>query len=234
MQNYTPERLIMRRILISTCIFLITAAVMPAHADVVLTFDQNSIGDGVAAEQNYGDRVTAVSDASGAYDIVTGAGLGFTPNVEVSYTAQDPSLWTTGYGDLVNVFYDEVDFSSEFEISFIADSGFEVGIFDFDLAAFGGVDTTLPGIEIIDGDSNVLWSTGSTLISSSSRTGFDAGGVFANSLTISVDLSGLGGASDNIGIDNIRFGQQAIPEPSGVGILLIGLIGFLGRRTRVA
>jgi len=178
-------------------------------ADVVLTFDQSGIFNSVAIDQAYGDNVTASPDGNGhTYDIITGNGFGLTPNVDVTYDAIQADLWTTGYGDLTNVFYDEADGSTGFNIVFNADAGFEVGMFGFDMAAFGGIDSTLPGIEILDGDDNILWSVGPTLISSSTRTPFDTGGVFADSLTIAVDLTGLGGGSDNMGIDNILFAQR--------------------------
>lgn len=206
----------------------------PCLADVVLTFDQNNISDSVVVDQAYGDRVTAPLDGNGhAYDVVLGNGLGLTPNVEVSYTGDSPELWTSGYGDLNNVLYDEIDGATGFEITFDADPGFEVGIFGFDMAAFGGGET-LPGMEIIDGNNNLLWSAGSTFINGTTRVSFDTGGVFGESLTIAVDLTGLSSGSDNIGIDNIHFGQRltAVPEPAGASVFLVGLLGILGFRRR--
>ena len=201
-------------------------------ADVVLTFDQIGIANGVFINPDYGDRVTSASDGIGSYDIVVGAGDLFTPNVEVSYAAGEPRLWTTGYSDLTNVFFNDLDFENAFEITFTADAGFEVGILEFDLGAFGGVGVTLPGVEILDGDGIVLWSAGSTVIDGATASSFNTGGVFAESLTLSVDLTGLGGASDNIGIDNIRFAQTtALPEPtSGALLLLTGVFFSLNRR----
>lgn len=201
------------------------------NADVVLTFDQSGITDSVLVDQAYGDRVVASPDGNGhGYDIIVGNGLGVTPNVEVSYTGGSPELWTTNYGDLTNVLYDENDGSPGFDIIFNADSGFEVGLFGFDMAAFS-TSTTIPGVDVLDDNSNVLWSSGSTLISGTTRNSFDTGGLFASSLTISIDLTGLGGGSDNIGIDNIHFGQRAIPEPSGA-CLLLALAGLVGVRRR--
>lgn len=226
----------MKRPIYLTAVFLAALCFFSTNtnADVVLTFDQSGIGNGTTLDPNYGDRVVAGTDGSGhAYDIVTGAGLGLTPNVEVNYTAGAAALWTTGYGDLTNVYYDEVDFNDGFDVEFVADTGFEVGVFGFDMAAFEA-DTTIPGIEILDGNSNVLWSVGSTTISGSARNSFDTGGLFADSLTIAIDLTGLGNASDNIGIDNIQFGQRvaAIPEPTGTCVLLAGVLALAGRRRR--
>jgi len=225
----------MRRTLYFTICFLASSLLsMNANADVVLTFDQSGIFDSVLIDQNYGDRVTASPDGNGhAYDIITGNGLGTTPNVEVSYSGESPDLWTTGYGDLTNVFYNELDFSTGFGITLTADAGFEVGLFGFDMAAFG-LGEVLPGVEVLDGDDNVLWSASSVAIDGTNRNSFDTGGVFADSLTISIDLTGLGGGSDNIGIDNVHFGQRvsAIPEPAGASVFFAGLLGLLGRRNR--
>ena len=214
----------------ATCIFSGGAA-----ADVVLTFDQSGIFNSVAIDQEYGDNVIASPDGNGhGYNIIAGNGFGLTPNVEVSYSANEADLWTTGYGNLTNVLYDEADFSSGFEITFNADPGFEVGLFGFDMAVFGGVDSTLPGVEILDGGNNVLWSAGPTVIDSTTATSFDSGGVFADSLTIAIDLTGLGGASDNFGIDNVHFAQRvsSVPEPAGACVILVGMLGLCGRRNR--
>ena len=219
----------------SVCFFAVAICLTSSsNADVILTFDQSGIFDTMGVDQAYGDRVIASPDSAGhSYDIIAGNGLGLTPNVEVDYIAGEPKLWTTGYGDLTNVFYDEIDFSTSFEIEFSADPGFEVGIFGFEMAAFGAGET-LPGIEILDGDNTILWSVGPTFITGSDHNSFDTGGVFAESLTITVDLTGLGGSSDNIGIDNVHFGQRlaAVPEPSGAVVLVGGVVGLLFRRRR--
>jgi hypothetical protein len=104
----------------------------------------------------------------------------------------------------------------------------------FDLAAFSS-SQTIQGIEVTDGDDNILFSVGSTLISGASRNSFDTSGIFADSLTIAVDLTGLGSGADNIAIDNIQFSQRpvsAVPEPASAGIVLLGLIGLASRRKR--
>ena len=54
--------------------------------------------------------------------------------------------------------------------------------------------------------------------------------VSATELTLRVDTTGLGGRSDNVGIDNIVFSQ--VPEPSTSVLLSLGLLGlgYAGRR----
>jgi hypothetical protein len=206
------------------------------RADVVLTFDQSGASNFTLIDQDYGDRVIASPDTNGhAYDIVPAANL-LTPNVEIGYDAGGVgiALWTSGgYGDLDTAVF-AGDFATELEIEFTADVGFEVGLAGFDLAAFSS-SQTIQGIEVTDGDDNILFSVGSTLISGASRNSFDTSGIFADSLTIAVDLTGLGSGADNIAIDNIQFSQRpvsAVPEPASAGIVLLGLIGLASRRKR--
>ena len=229
----------MKRILKVICIpVVICLFASSVNADVVLTFDQSGAFDGSAFDPAYGDRVVASPDSNGhAYDIIAGTGLGLTPNVEVNYVGSDsgePRIWTTGYGNLPFVLFDDLDFSDGFGVELVADPGFEVGIIGFDLAAFGS-DQVIPRVQIVNESGASVWSAaGAQTISGSTRSSFSTGGVFGSSLTIDIDLTGLGGGSDNIGIANIQFGQRAVPEPSGAGLLLMGVFGLLARRKRSA
>ena len=45
-----------------------------------------------------------------------------------------------------------------------------------------------------------------------------------------MDQSTLGVNSDNIGLDNIRFAQQPVPEPTSLAALGLGALAFLRRR----
>ena len=228
----------MKRILKLTICLFVTSCLFSSHAraDVVLTFDQSGAVDGSAFDPAYGDRVVESPDSNGhAYDIIAGTGLGLTPNVEVNYVGTgEPRIWTAGYGDLPFVLFDDLDFEPGFGVELVADPGFEVGIIGFDLAAFGS-DQVIPGVQIVNESGASVWSAaGAQTISGSTRSSFSTGGVFGSSLTIDIDLTGLGGGSDNIGIANIQFGQRAVPEPSGAGLLLMGVFGLLARRKRSA
>ena len=214
---------------------LLTSLVSLANAQVTLTFDQSGgVIDSILIDQTYGDRVVSSPDSNGhTYGGIT-PDSSTTPNVEVSYTAVDPNLWTSGYGNLENVYYDEADFSDGFSLTLTADAGFEVGLFGFDAAAFFG-DEIAPEVAITDGNGNVLWSQTNAEIDSTTHTSFDfVDGIFANSLSIEIDLTGLGGSSDNIGIDNISFVQQtaAVPEPSSLLLVWITGIGVASIRRR--
>ena len=107
-------------------------------------------------------------------------------------------------------------------------------MFGFDAAAFFG-DEIAPEVAITDGNGNVLWSQTNAEIDSTTHTSFDfVDGIFANSLSIEIDLTGLGASSDNIGIDNVSFVQQtaAVPEPSSLLIIWITGIGVASIRRR--
>ena len=54
-----------------------------------------------------------------------------------------------------------------------------------------------------------------------------ASGLFGSQLDIIVDTTGMGGNSDNMGLDNIQFGQDVVPEPSSYAMLVLGSATFL-------
>jgi len=203
-----------------------------AWAQVQLTFDDDgAVTNSEPVDQAYGDRVTASPDINGLlYGSVVGGGA---PNVEVSYQGLLPDIWAIGYGDLINVLYNEADGDDLLQVTLVADAGFEVGLLGFDAAAFGG-NQDVPGIDIVDGSDNVLFASGAfTLLGASSHNDFDfAGGLFAQEININVDLTGLGGQSDNVGLDNILFTQRAVPEPTMAGLLVLGTGSVLVRRRR--
>ena len=210
-----------------------------AWAQVQLTFDDDgTVTNSEAIDQAYGDRVTASPDTNGLlYGPIAGGGA---PNVEVSYQGLVPDLWTTGYGDLVNVLYNEADGDGLLQVTLVADAGFEVGLLGFDAAAFGD-SLDVPGIDVADGSGNVLFASGPfTLLGAFTSGGtpshndFDfSGGLFAQEININVDLTGLGGASDNVGLDNIVFVQRVVPEPATAGLLALGgWAALAGRRRR--
>ena len=209
-----------------------------SRAGVILTFDQAGLFAGQSIHSGYGDRVTTSPDGSGhSYQLVTD-GFGNTPNVLASYPSgafQDSKLWTSDYGDLLNVLYNATNGSSSLSMTLSADAGFEVGLFGFDLGGWPNTDYTIAGYQVFDESSAVLASAGSTLVRGANSTHTDidfAGGVFAQSLTIDVDLGVLGGASDDIGLDNVYFVQRRqripiIPEPSTLSIWGLLLLTFV-------
>jgi len=111
---------------------------------VILTFDHNPTLDFQDIDQNYGDNVTESPDSLGhAYDIASDS----TPNVSVTYGPNQHRLWTTGYGDLENVVFNDLDGDTSLQIELAADAGFEVGLFGFDVASFIAAGLTIEDVQ---------------------------------------------------------------------------------------
>ena len=201
----------------------------------VLTFDQIDVANDVAINQSYGDRVTGGSDAVGSYGTAGGA----TGNVVVEYFNLGPNeslLWTTGYNDLENVLFVEPDGTAEpIALRFTADAGYNVVLNSFTIGNFGGA-VTLPNIRVSDGTSNLLDVDNFALEATSGDASIFEPGAQGQELTLFVDLFGLGGNSDNIGLDNISFSQiavSAVPLPAGLPLMLggFGLLAWMRRRS---
>ena len=200
---------------------------------------------GAPVAQDYGDRVTgALHTVPGGQFTYGEAGEGFTPNIEVRYysdssTDAGVSLWTTDYGDLHNVAFGAPN-SYSLNISLVADPGFEVLLYGFDLAGWSNADYVISTVRVwrpestvfadesvhIDGDGDDPRHT--TFAFASPLRGPD--------LLIQVDYGNLpGGLRDNIGIDNIRFGQTPpapVPEPATIALFVVGLFVVAGCHRR--
>lgn len=207
----------------------LTAALFTTTASAtVLTFDQVGITNGITVDQDYGDRVTGASDLSGSYGTAGGA----TGNVVVEYLNLGPNvslLWTGGYNDLDNVLYVEPDGTADpMAIRFTADAGYNVVLNEFTIGNYGGA-VTLPNIRVSNGNTSLFSIDNFALASTSGSASVFSPNVQGQELTLIVDLFGLGGSSDNIGLDNISFSQivvAAVPLPAGSLLLLSGLSGF--------
>jgi hypothetical protein len=218
-------------------------ALAPAAASAtVLTFDvSGGVVNHANINQGYGDNVAAALQGGHSYGV---GAEGFTPNVAVSYgtAGEDPALWTTGYGDLTNVHFNDADGDTTFTTRFTADAGYLVNLLSFDMASFLSGGQTIQGFTIRDvGGNTVLFSQGPTFITGVTHNAFSFVGVSANTLELVVNLTGLGGVSDDIGLDNVRFGQAlaptgGVPEPSTWALLIGGFLGagaMLRSRRRV-
>lgn len=197
----------------------------------VLTFDIDGLNAGNAVPQEYGDRVTSAIEGDFSY----GTGGGPTPNVVVEYagsSVDDLSYWTTGYNDLENVIYYEPDGAAGFTITFTADPGYMVSLSGFDVGNFG-TSVTLPSISISDGVMDLFAQADIVLPATSfTHTSFDFSPFTASQLILQVDITGLGGNSDNIGLDNIEFSQVVVPVPAAVWMFGSALLGLMGIRRR--
>jgi hypothetical protein len=227
----------------------LAAAAGPAGA-TLLTFDwtRDSFSGAVTPTASpsdlpadYGDRVTgaavAVPGGSFLYDE---RGEGYTPNVVVDIsgggaTATDPRvrLWVDSFGDLRNVVFGAPG-SGFMEARLVADPGFEAVLHGFDLGGYPGSDWTIDSVQVLAG-ATVLYAQADALIEGNTagarHTPFDfATPMVAPELTIRIDYSNLStGRQDNIGLDNLRFGQTPpgatppVPEPGTAWLLAAGL-----------
>lgn len=215
-----------------------------------LTFDQIRQADeiiptisGRAVPQDYGDRVTgSPMDVTGGQFTYGNGGEGFTPNVVVDYftgsstpNAPGVSLWTELYGDLENVAFGNQN-SNFLAIQLTADPTFTIQLYSFDLAGWPSADYEISAVRVLEGN-NSLFSLDNVLIEGNSsgpqHTSFDfATPLSGSQLLIEIDYSNLNSSQhDNIGIDNIRFGQTPppisepapVPEPSNLLGLVLGL-----------
>ena len=200
----------------------------------VLTFDQSAPDTptvaGATPDSTYGDNVSSVSENGFTY----GEGpAGFKPNI--TFDAPDARLWTNSYGGLTNIIYRSA-VAQDLAVTLTADDGFSAFLFGFDLAGWPSTDYQDIDVKVFDQDNNELFSwTGTILGTNNGVTSFDFSGtpLFAQALQIVVFASVLGSANDNIGIDNITFGQRGIsPDPVSVPGALPLFAGalFLGRR----
>lgn len=213
-----------------------------------LTFDTNAppVSDFEILRQDYGDRVSgANTDATGTGAAAAGSysigSEGTTENVVVDYVGgpgADPSLWTTGYGDLSNVYFNDLDANGSIGIQFTADAGFAVTLESFEMADYLSGGQTVSSIEVFDANNMSIWSLSDVFITgdNSSHIDFDNLGLTSSALFLTIALD-FGGASDEVGLDNVVFSQSvvsAVPIPAALPLFGTGLaaLGFLGWRKK--
>jgi hypothetical protein len=220
-----------------------------------------------AASGLYGSRVgsTDVTADNGVRFLYGMGAEGFTPNVRAYYGPYSmftggPTLWREGYSDLDGVLYQGSAFGSPpigtdyniLDIVLVADAGFDVQLYGFDLGSFGA-DRTVGAVEVFDGvpfpfltPTNYLYGPETNVdVPGATSTHFDFGGTPLQSSVIwlRINANNLGADSENIAIDNIRFGQIAsanqgtldpndindalaeeVPEPASAVLCLVGSV----------
>ena len=156
-------------------------------------------------DQAYGDNVAAAVENGFSY----GGEGGFTPHIVVDYgpAGADPSLSSSGYGDLVDVLFNHSS-SPILEIALTADQGWTVSLQGFDVAAFTrsfSSDPTINAIRVEDGNGVVLFEQTNVAISITGHSSFDFPlPLRASTLRILIDAGTL---SEEIAVDNITFGE---------------------------
>jgi len=214
---------------------------------VVPTFGGASVPDG------YGDRIAGADVAvPGGVFTYGDAGEGFTPNVVADFisgaaTPVGPgvSLWGDDYGDLVNVLFGN-NTSTWLGVALTADPGYEVLLYGFDLAGWPRADYLISAVRVF-GDATLLFEQANVLVEGNAtgpgHTAFAFGTpLAARALFIEIAYGNLPGSQhDNIGIDNIRFGQHppsqpgngpptGVPEPGALSVVAVAVAAWRWRR----
>lgn len=221
----------------------------------VLTFDI----DGATDFQNFSDLYQRYGDRVGdpTFDSINpqfhyGSGGGPTNNVQVVYTpgllfatSRAPSARI--YGNLENVLYRQFGGNNIIEIGLFADSGFDVELFSFDLAAV--LSTAIPArfVRVENAAGQVLWqdpapSGGVSIpavdaMGNPTRKTYDfvsllGAPIRSNAVRILVDTGQISTKVDRIGIDNVKFGQTPPPVPTPGAVALLACGAALAARRR--
>ncbi|BCW96845.1 MAG: PEP-CTERM sorting domain-containing protein [Fimbriimonadales bacterium] len=199
----------------------------------VLTFDNAGSS---TIPFDYGDRVNASGVDSGGR---TGFNLTFgeTPNVQVEmYTAdyQNGSwaqldnlfVWGTQYADLTDVAYHSPS-NQGARFIFTADATHYVRLHSFQMGGWPLSNRTLPFLQVLVDGSPVFTQTNVAISGTTANTfSFDPSVVKGSVIEIRF------GGDWNVGIDNIGFSQELIPEPASLLALGAGLAGLALRRRK--
>lgn len=183
--------------------------------------------------QDYGDNV--VAETQGGYRY--GTDYGATPDITVDWgTGAGPLdgsavVWNADFGDLEGVIEAETE-PSGLQFTLTAAGGNVVELYGFDMAGWPQADYTINAVRVRDGDDQILYEALDVTIAGAgpSHTDFDfAQPLVAEVIKIEWDSTNLGGSSDNIGMDNIAFGQN-VPEPTSAVLLVLAAALLMTRR----
>lgn len=162
-----------------------------------------------------------------------GAAEGFTPDVTLQYGNTSPALWTTDYGNLTNVLFEDADNTGVLNLTFTG-SGINARLHRFELAAYNpafGPDPTITSVTVFDSANTVLFSQNNVTVSTTTSTAFAfATPLEDDVLRIEIDARNLADLNDDIAIDNVVFSQ--VPEPASAALLIIGGAFCCMRRER--
>jgi hypothetical protein len=204
-----------------------TLLVVSSASATELIFEaaSGSFSDFVELPQGYGDRVTSSSQGGFAY----GTDGGPTPNVIARFGSAQGMValytWSANFGDLTHVLFAQEPVP--FELRLIADAGYKVNLISFDMAGWPHLDfPSIASVSVEDGFGTVLFSQTRVPIYGATtgpqHSAFSFTGVSASELRIKYDSTtdGFGNIvdSDDVGLDNIQFGQSSnldVPRPGG-------------------
>lgn len=206
-----------------------------AHADTTLLFETSS-GTWLSPTHfaTYGDRVSATVQNGFRY-----GGAADTSNILCTF-GPSTSAWSSLYGDLTNVIYTGAA-DGVLRITLSADPGFLAVLHSFDLAGWPETDYTLRSVKIFGSAGEGLFAAANVYVQGDTtgprHTTMSFAPIVSRVIDIQVDASNLPAPwyAENLGLDNLRFGQAAVPEPGTLSMLVVALLGAWvarGRRRR--
>ncbi|GIV04987.1 MAG: hypothetical protein KatS3mg016_0562 [Fimbriimonadales bacterium] len=217
---------------------IVTTAILTlslSHATVI-NFDNLTLSNGQSIPEDYADRVNSSgidSQGRGGYNLTYGE----TPNVQVQMFTADYAggswarlgglkFWATQYSNLQNVAYhDPSNQGARFILT--ADSTYYVQLHEFQMGGWPNTNRTLPFLQVLV-DGNPVYTQTNVSISGSSATTFSFDPTVVKGGAIEIRFGG----DWNVGIDNIGFSQELVPEPASLFVLSGGLAELLRARRR--
>lgn len=202
-----------------------------AHATLI---DFGNINGAIPTD--YASRVNASgADVGGrtGFDLTYGP----TPNVAVQMFSADyqggtwNSLgplywWGPAYADLYGVAYHSPS-NQGARFVFTADTGYYVRLHQFQMGGWPNTDRTLPFLQVLV-DGAPVFTQSNVAISGTTANTFAFDPNVVKGAVIEVRFGG----DWNVGIDNIGFSQEVIPEPTSLLTLSAGLTWLVRLRRR--
>ena len=182
--------------------------------------------------EDYGDNVasTPTMKVIGAYDVWYNYGQPDTPNVVVDYDTSNPSgTFVTHDGGGWSNRVVTASPSGDMILTFTPDAGYEVAVNSFMLDTYDT--TTITGQWTLreDSPSGTIVATSGFSVNDPSGTPVNTGADFYGGPLV---LIISGSPAGYLGLDDVNFEQQAIPEPASIAV--VGMASLLalvrGRR----
>jgi hypothetical protein len=207
-------------------IFLGSALISAAHAQVVLNFQDLTLADYGDIPDHYGATLDPnLADVS-YRTFLFSSGATLTTQLD---------FWNADYGDLTKVAFATSNGYTA-EVSLTPAAGYGIKINSFDMAGWLNQDRTNTVMRLVDGSGNVLYdfASGGAVAIEGDFTGARHSS-FAPNISSGGTVRLQWGDDWDIGLDNLNFEVvplSAIPEPALAPLVLgcVALAGWLRRR----